>query len=132
MPHAFDQSASPREGKEVSKLMDFLYTCIKLIQDENVVQELQNLIRQYELGKTNPLLNRAVHQIGKKRRTNKELHLNAQIGEYEIDYVVLNLESEVNVMMKKTWAQMGKPKLIYCPIRLRMANQQVVSPFGHR
>jgi hypothetical protein len=25
---------------------------------------------------------------------------------------------------------MGKPKLIYSPIRLRMANQQAVSPFG--
>ena len=47
-------------------------------------------------------MNRAVHQIGKKRRTNKELHLNAQIGEYEIDYVVLDLGSEVNVMTKQT------------------------------
>jgi hypothetical protein len=71
MPHAFDQLASPKEGKEVSKLIEFLYTCIKFIQDENVVQELQNLIRQYELGKVDPLLNRVVHQIGKKRRTNK-------------------------------------------------------------
>jgi hypothetical protein len=130
MPLAFDQSASPKEGKEVSKLMEFLYTCIKLIQDESIVQELQTLIRQYELGKIDPLLNREVHQIGKKRRTNKELHLNAQIGEYEIDYVVLDLGSEVNVMTKQTWALMGKPKLIYSPIRLRMANQQAVSPFG--
>jgi hypothetical protein len=56
--------------------------------------------------------------------------LKAQIGEYDIDYVVLDLGSEVNVMMKKTWALMGKPKLIYSPIRLRMANQQVVNPFG--
>jgi hypothetical protein len=56
--------------------------------------------------------------------------LNAQIGEYDIDYVVLDLGSEVNVMMKKTWALMGKPKLIYSPIRLRMANQQAVIPFG--
>jgi hypothetical protein len=70
-----------------------------------------------------------VHQIG-KRRTNKELHLNAQIREYEIDYVVLDLGSKVNVMMKQTWALMGKPKLIYSPIRLHMANQQAVSPFG--
>jgi hypothetical protein len=31
MPLAFDHSASPKEGKEVSKLMEFLYTCIKLI-----------------------------------------------------------------------------------------------------
>jgi hypothetical protein len=49
--------------------------------------------------------------------------LNAQIGEYDIDYVILNLRSEVNVMTKKTWALMGKPKLIYSPIRLRMDNQ---------
>jgi hypothetical protein len=59
----------PREGKEVSKIMKFLYTCIKLIQDEVIVQELQNLIRQYELGKIDSLLNREVHQIAKKRRT---------------------------------------------------------------
>jgi hypothetical protein len=75
-------------------------------------------------------LNRAVHQIGKKRRENKELHLNARIREYEIDYVVLDLGSKVNVMTKQTWALMGKLKLIYSPIRLRMANQQVVIPFG--
>jgi hypothetical protein len=56
--------------------------------------------------------------------------MNSQIGEYDIDYVVLNLGSEVNVMMKKTWALMEKPKLIYSPIRLRMANQQDVNPFG--
>jgi hypothetical protein len=130
MPQAFDQSASPKERKEVSKLIEFLYTCLKLIRDENVVQELQNLTRQYELGKIDPLLNREVHQIGKKRRTNKELHLNAQIGEHDIDYVVLDLGSEVNVMTKQTWALMGKTKLIYSPIRLRMANQQVVIPFG--
>ena len=71
IPQAFDQSASPREGKEVSKLMEFLYTCVKLIPDESVIQELQNLIRQYELGKIDPLLNREIHQIGKRRRTNK-------------------------------------------------------------
>jgi hypothetical protein len=130
MPHAFDQSASSREVKEVSKIMDFLHTCIRLIQDESIVQELQNLIRQYEKGKIDPLLNMEVHQIDKKRRTNKELHLNTQIGEYEIDYVILDLGSEVNVMTKQTWALMGKMKLIYSLIRIRMDNQQYVSPFG--
>jgi hypothetical protein len=33
-------------------------------------------------------------------------------------------------MTRQTWELMGKPKLIYSPIRLRMANQQVLSPFG--
>jgi hypothetical protein len=110
--------------------MEFLYTCIKLIQDESIVQELQNLIRQYELGKVDPSLSIEVHQISKKRKTNKELHLNAQIGEYDIDYVVLDLGLEVNVMTKQTWELMGKSKLIYSLIRLRMDNQRAVSPFG--
>jgi hypothetical protein len=45
MPLAFNQSAFSKEGKEVSTLMEFLHTCIKLIEDESIVQELQNLIR---------------------------------------------------------------------------------------
>jgi hypothetical protein len=109
-----------------------LYTFIELIKDEKekAIQELQNLVRQYEIGRVNPLLNKLVHQLSKKRRTNKELHLNSQIGEYDMDYVVIDLGSEVNVMTKQTWALMGKPRLIYSPIRLRMANQKVVIPFG--
>jgi hypothetical protein len=130
IPLAFDQSSLPYEGQEVSKMMEFIYTCIKLIQDESIVQELQNLIRQYEIGRIDPLLNKVVHQLSNKRRTNKELQLNAQIGEYDIDYVVLDLRSEVNVMMKKTWALMGKLKLIYSPTRIRMANQQAIILFG--
>jgi hypothetical protein len=91
MPPAFDQSA--RQGKEVSKLMDFLYTCINLIKDEKVVQELQHLVRQYEIGRIDPMLSRVVNQVSRKRRTNKELHLSAQIGDYDVDYVVLDLGS---------------------------------------
>ena len=128
MPLAFDQFASLAEGKEISSLMEFLCTCINLIKDESTVQQLQKLIKQYELGNIYPLLNKAIHQLSKKRRTNKDLHLNAQIEYYDIDYVVLDLGSKVNVMTKQNWALMGKPKLIYSPIRLRMANQQVVSP----
>jgi hypothetical protein len=130
MPLEFDQSASPEDGKEVSKLVSFLYMFIELIKDEKAIQELQNLVKYYEIGRVDPLLNKEVHQLSKKRRTNKQIHLNSQIGEYDIDYVVLDLGSKVNVMTKQTWALMGKPKLIYSPIRLKMANQQSLSPFG--
>jgi hypothetical protein len=122
IPLAFNKYASPGEGKEVRRLVSFLYTFIDLIKDERDVQELQHLIRQHEPGKVDPLLNRAVHKVSRKRRTKKELHLNAQIGDYDIDYVVLDLGSKVNVMTKHTWELMGKPKLIYSSIRLRMAN----------
>ena len=100
MPLAFDQSAAPGDGKVVRNIINFLYRFIELIKDERAIQEIQNLIRQYELGKVDPLLNRVVHQVSRKRRTNKELHLNAQIEDYDIDYVVLDLGSKVNIMTK--------------------------------
>jgi hypothetical protein len=68
MTQVFNPSASPTEGKEVSQLMEFLHTCVNLIQDKGVVQELEDLIKEYELGKIDPLLNIAVHQIGRRRR----------------------------------------------------------------
>jgi hypothetical protein len=83
-----------------------------LIKDERVVKELQNLITQYEIGILDSLLNKAVHQVSREIRTNKELHRNAHIGYYDIDYVVLDLGLEVNVMTKEIWELMGKPKLI--------------------
>jgi hypothetical protein len=80
--------------------VDFLYTYINLIKYERVVWELQHLIRKYEIGRVDPLLSRAVNKVSRKRRTSKELHLSAHIGDYNVDYVVLDLGSEVNVMMK--------------------------------
>jgi hypothetical protein len=54
MPLAFDQSTSFGDGKEASKLVSFLYTFIEMIKDEKAIQELQNLVRQYEIGRVNP------------------------------------------------------------------------------
>jgi hypothetical protein len=120
MPLEFDQSA--RKVKEVRNLMEFLCTCINLIKNDRAVQEIQYLIRHYLIGRVDPLLNKEVHQVSRKRRKNKELYLSAHIGDYDV-YVVLDLGLEVNVMMKHTWVLMRKDRLIYSPIRLWMDNQ---------
>src|SRR5882757_3160649 len=61
-------------------------------------------------------------------RTGREMRLIAQVGEFEMDEVILYLGSEVNVLTKQTWEQMGSPKLARSPIHMRLANQQRVSP----
>ena len=58
------------------------------------------------------------------------MRLSAMIGSYEMDEVVLDLGSEVNVMTKQTWEIMAKLKLAFSPIQLRLANQQRVIPLG--
>lgn len=47
-----------------------------------------------------------------------------------MDEVVLDLGLEVNVLMKKTWELIGRPKLRYSPIQLRLENQQRLCPMG--
>ena len=56
--------------------------------------------------------------------------MSAQIGDYDMDEVILDLGSEVNVLTKQTWKLMGRPKLSYSPIHLKLANQHKVCPLG--
>jgi len=65
-----------------------------------------------------------------KKRTLQEFRINAQIGEYDIDNIVLVLGSDVNVIPKIIWELMGKPKLLWSPIALKMVNQQKIIPFS--
>ena len=46
-----------------------------------------------------------------KKRTGREMRLTAQIGDYEMDQVILDIGSDANLLPKQTWQQMGEPKL---------------------
>lgn len=53
-----------------------------------------------------------VWKIGKhKARIGREMRLNAQIGKYEMDQVIMDLGSDAKVLPKQTWECMGRPTL---------------------
>ena len=56
--------------------------------------------------------------------------MNIQIGDYEVDSVILDLGSYVNIMTKQTWQLFGKPTLGWSLVQLRLANQVKVQPIG--
>ena len=41
-----------------------------------------------------------------KKNMRKEMCMNIQIGEYEVDSVILDLGSNVNILTKQTWKNM--------------------------
>ena len=43
---------------------------------------------------------------------------------------MLDLGSDVNILQRKTWEALRKPRLAYSPIQLRMANQYCILPIG--
>ena len=111
------------ESESIGLVRSFLQNCLKLLRDERELLEIQTLIDRCEQSTPIVVASRVVHQIKKYIRTGKEMQLNAQIGDYEMDEVILDMGSEVNVLTKQTWELMGKPKLRYSPIQLRLANQ---------
>ena len=66
-----------------------------LIQDKDAIVELQAMIeetpRQLRLEKK-------VNQVRKKFKIGRELRMNTQIGDYDMDYIILDLGSNVNIL----------------------------------
>jgi len=71
-----------------------------------------------------------VNQVLRKKRTNGEFRLSAKIGEYDVDNVILDLGFDVNVLPKQTWEMMGKTKIIWSHVQLRLENQKKIVPIG--
>ena len=105
----------PEPGRDPSMLTTFLEACMELLCDSKAVKGLQELITR--CARSGEL--RVVWKLGKHAlRTRREMRLISQIGEYEMDQVILDLGSDMNVLPKKTWECMGRPALQWFPIQL--------------
>jgi hypothetical protein len=107
-----------------------LKSFLELVKDEKEMHTLCLMINHYAQGKTIPIENKVVNQKLCKKRTFREFRFSAQIREYDIENVILDLGSDVNVIPKKTWEMMGKPKLACSPIQLRLENQYKIVLIG--
>jgi hypothetical protein len=65
-----------------------------------------------------------------KVRSGKDFILVSQLDEFEIKDVMLDMESGVNILPKKTCEVLGKPQLTYSSIQPKMENQYCIFPIG--
>lgn len=105
--------------KKVSSVILFLKTMLSFLKDEWSIFELGRFMAAYEsmpdvtatrgkspvgaeslLGDTttHPLIVKGVNQVSRKPRISHEFWINAQIGDYDIEDIVIDLGSDVNVM----------------------------------
>jgi hypothetical protein len=80
------------------------------------------MIDHCEKERDTPITQHMVNQVLHRKRTNGEFKFNVLIGEYDVDNVILELGSYVNVLPKNTWEMMGEIELIWSPTQLRLAN----------
>ena len=86
--------------EKVSKMKELFKSCLTLITYKYFVEELIALIGEPQV---DVRLEKRVNHIGKRLNTSRELGMNAQIGDYNMDYIILDLGSDVNNITRKTW-----------------------------
>lgn len=91
-----------------SMLTTSMETCMKLLCNNKEVKGLKEIITRC----TGSGELYVVWKLGKHSlRTGREMRLIAQIGEYEMDQVIVDLGLDTNVLPKQTWEHMGRPTL---------------------
>ena len=55
-------------------------------------------------------LKKSVNHIEKRLKENQEVRMIVQIGEYDMDYIRLDLRTDVNILTRQTWESMNKPQ----------------------
>ena len=83
-----------------------------MMKNRTMVSILYNMIDHCKKGRDTPITERMANQVLCRKRTNGEFKFNAQIGEYNVDNVIIDLGSDVNAIPKKMWEMMGEHELI--------------------
>lgn len=66
-----------------------------------MAEGLQGLIEKFQNKENNLIEKHTLRKIGKhKKRAGHEMRLNAHIGEYKMDQVILDLGSDANIVPK--------------------------------
>ena len=84
-----------------------------LIQDKDVIVELQAMIEETPI---EPRPEKKVNEVRKKLKNGHELRMTTHIRDYDMDYIILDLGSDVNILTQQNWESMGKPCLDWSPI----------------
>ena len=98
------------------------------MNDPSSVKVLQNLLERCKTKVEGKLEKKTINHIHTRRRTCREFKLYANIGDFKMGDIILDLGSEVNVFPKKTWQCMGEPTLGYSHVHLKLSNQHRVLP----
>lgn len=78
-----------------------MQACMKLLHNQQVVDNLQVVLDSCKKKVAPTTKIKDVHKIYKqKRRTGREMWLTTQIGDYEMEKVILDLGSDANVLPK--------------------------------
>jgi hypothetical protein len=101
IPLSMDQTNEAQVVEKVSTIETFPQSCVKLLNDPSSVKVLKNMLEICNTEVEGNLENKTVNQLHTRRRTSREYRLKANIGDFNMGDIKLDLGYEVNVLPKK-------------------------------
>jgi hypothetical protein len=130
IPLSMDHTSEVPPIAQVSTIKTFMQSCVKLMNNPSSVKVLQNMLERCNTKEERMLEQKTINHLHTGRRKSREFRLNANIGDFNMGDIILNLFFEVNVLPKKTWQCMGEPTIGYSPVQLKLSNQKIFLPIG--
>jgi hypothetical protein len=112
-PHVEDFATPEKLTGKVNTLTEFLRSYVEIMKYDIALSTLYDMIYHFTRGRETLIIQRIVNQVLRRKRTNGEFRFSVYIREYDVDNVILDLGSDVNVLPKKTWDLIGKPNLVW-------------------
>jgi hypothetical protein len=113
MPFSMDHTNEGQPLEKVSTMNTFIQSCAKLLNDPSSIRGLQDMIEICNTKVEGKLQKKTVNHLHTRRRRSREFRLNANIGDFNMGDIIMDLGSEVNILPKKKWHCMGEPTLVY-------------------
>ena len=111
MPSAFDPSVEAGPSWQHGTLRKSFESCLSVARDLDALVELETLLHRPDKTVKDSNVNSL-----QKRNIDKDMRMNIQIGDYEVDSIILDLGSDVNILTKQTWQLIGNPTLGWSPV----------------
>jgi hypothetical protein len=106
MSSSLDHTNGMQPKGKVSTIKGFLQSCMKVLSDPSSMKILQNILEKCSSKTEEKTKPKIVNHLHTRRRTSREFRLNVNIGDFNMGDIILDLGSEVNVLLKKTWKYM--------------------------
>jgi hypothetical protein len=117
MTSSMDHTSETQSVEKVSTINTFLQSYAKLLNDPSFVEVLKNMLEICNIEEQRNLEQKIVNHLHTRRRKSRESRLNANVGDFNMGNIILDLGSEVNVLPKKTCKCMGDPTLGYSHVQ---------------
>jgi hypothetical protein len=111
IPLSMDHTNKTQPEEKVSTIKTFLQSCVKLLNDPSSVKVLQNMLEICNTEEERKLEQKTVNHLHTRRRTSREFRLNANIGDFNMGDIILDLGSEVNVLTQEDMEMYGRAHL---------------------